>query len=673
MTPDRSDLYRAMSLTPVKDSLTALKSLWSTRVGYSDDINKLRNAVRTSPIATFQESKKRNSPQLVYLKRGTWNELKDYMSREALFMALSYEDAWDGVALVLEAIENPHIDGIRGGKSKCGYLFGRHKTWTDVAVRETYYELSDEYHGKTSSTIEETLGMEHSIERLAAITYRVAKEEFDIKTAELREEWDDEAVLEGDEADTILSRARTEVSNHLELNDDQRSALAAFIDLDATEGDGKDWFEHAAGIHNDEENAIVNALASTTNEAPAETSSKPDIIVDPNLAPAVNALLSQATSGKLTELDGLIKSNHDMGSVINTLTEEIATLKASASRVRLTPSAEPREDMHGIKTMVAWKTASDFFKDPNGKRNKALAFEVPHFIHEKDGKEVVHPDVPLVDENYRFRRKVLVKLLTGIALGKNTWLHGHTGTGKSTLVQQVCARLGMICHRVNLDSGLERSDLTGNTELREHKGATVSEFLEGIIPQAMQQPCVLLLDEIDFAKTDVLYVIQAALENAGLRLTEDNGRMVYPNQHFRFIATGNTKGQGDEYGIYMGARVLSGATLDRFQSFIHVPYMDNDDEQAVLESVVPSISSDLAGKMVQFASEVRRAFMNGEIGTPLSPRGLHTLAELYAFYQPTSRTDKAALDQALEQVMLDKVTDDGQQCIRNLIDTTISL
>ena len=157
--------------------------------------------------------------------------------------------------------------------------------------------------------------------------------------------------------------------------------------------------------------------------------------------------------------------------------------------------------------------------------------------------------MPSVDVNYKFDMTALFRVLQGIVDGNNSYLYGHTGTGKSTLVEQVCAHLKYPLVRVNFDSEISRMDLIGRDTLVTVDGQTVSKFVDGVLPDALSRSCLLLCDEVDFVRPDVMYVFQRVLEGNGLLISEDGGRRVDANPWFRLIATANTVGQGDDLSL----------------------------------------------------------------------------------------------------------------------------
>ena len=201
-------------------------------------------------------------------------------------------------------------------------------------------------------------------------------------------------------------------------------------------------------------------------------------------------------------------------------------------------------------------------------------FRVPvwHWEDEPD-------EVPVLDPNYIFRPMDLFKTLMTIVTDQRMWLKGHTGTGKTTLVEQVAARLRWPVLRINFDSEITRLDLIGRDVLRTENGQTVSMFADGLLPKGLAGPYILLLDEFDRIRPDIAYVMQRALEGNGLTVVEDGGRHIVPHQWTRTIATANTAGQGDDTGLYPGARPQSAALLDRFTSWADIDYLSPPERQ----------------------------------------------------------------------------------------------
>ena len=222
--------------------------------------------------------------------------------------------------------------------------------------------------------------------------------------------------------------------------------------------------------------------------------------------------------------------------------------------------------------------------------------------------------------------------------------------------------------RVNLDSALERADLVGNITLANDGGTTVSKFEEGVLPRVMTQPCALILDEFDAGRADLLFVIQRASEGKGLMLTEDGGRIVTPHPLFRFCATANSRGQGDEHGIYAGVRPINGALLDRFPVFIEVDYLTEKEEGTVLKKNYPEVADETRTHLVQFAQSMRKAFTTGEITVPCSPRGLQSICEMIPFFDNILPTNAKAIEMAIETAIIDRAPVDNRQRIIEIAD-----
>ena len=236
------------------------------------------------------------------------------------------------------------------------------------------------------------------------------------------------------------------------------------------------------------------------------------------------------------------------------------------------------------------------------------------------------------------------------------------------MIEQVCARLGYPLRRVNFDSEITRLDLIGRDVLTQENGTTVSRFEDGILPQAMQEPCVLLCDEMDFVRPDVAYVAQRVLEaDGGLMLTEDAGRVVNPHALFRIFATANTKGQGDEFGMYSGARVQSMAFLERFTSWIKVDYMPSEDRAKLMRAKVGGGLTDTVFNTInQYVTEHIEAFTGSQVMQPISPRGYLELASATSFLRGSYQSEEQALREAFGMVILDRATEQDKVVLEGI-------
>jgi cobaltochelatase CobS len=283
------------------------------------------------------------------------------------------------------------------------------------------------------------------------------------------------------------------------------------------------------------------------------------------------------------------------------------------------------------------------------RKRESLDFEVPYFDW-----NTPHPMVPEVDADYIFRPDPTLKALMGLVKGVNTYAVGHTGSGKTTLFLQLAARMQWPVIRVNFDSEITRLDLIGRDVLRSDPatGVTVSEFIEGVLPTAIAGPFILLCDEVDRVRPEVSYVFQRALEDQGILLNEDGGRLVSPHDWHRIVATANTVGQGDEFGLYQGARHQSQAFLDRFANWIEIGYLSKKDETKLLKSKAPGIDESASNTIMDYVAEHRAAFVNAEILQPISARGIEQLGVQYVSYKSLLSNESKAMKMAFDSVVL---------------------
>ena len=229
--------------------------------------------------------------------------------------------------------------------------------------------------------------------------------------------------------------------------------------------------------------------------------------------------------------------------------------------------------------------------------------------------------VPDLDESYQFDRETTLAILAGFAYNRRVMIQGYHGTGKSTHIEQVAARLNWPCVRINLDSHISRIDLIGKDAIVLREGVQVTEFREGILPWALQHPCALVFDEYDAGRPDVMFVIQRVLEVEGKMTLLDQNKVLRPHKAFRLFATTNTVGLGDTTGLYHGTQQIV-TTLN---------YLPHDDEGGIVLAKSPSYDNDEGHKvlssMVSVADLTRAGFINGDISTVMSPRTVITWAE----------------------------------------------
>ena len=239
--------------------------------------------------------------------------------------------------------------------------------------------------------------------------------------------------------------------------------------------------------------------------------------------------------------------------------------------------------------------------------------------------------VPELDPDYRFDRATTLAILAGFAKNRRVIITGYHGTGKSTHIEQVAARLNWPCVRVNLDSHISRIDLIGRDAIVIRDGLQVTEFRDGILPWALQHNVALVFDEYDAGRPDVMFVIQRVLEVSGRLTLLDQNKVIRPHPGFRLFATANTIGLGDTTGLYHGTQQINQGQMDRWSIVTVLNYLPHDNEvEIVLAKARPYRTADgldIVIKMVRVADLTRNAFMNGDISTVMSPRTVITWAE----------------------------------------------
>ena len=240
--------------------------------------------------------------------------------------------------------------------------------------------------------------------------------------------------------------------------------------------------------------------------------------------------------------------------------------------------------------------------------------------------------VPELDPTYRFDKETTLAIVAGFAFNRRVMIQGYHGTGKSTHIEQVAARLNWPCIRVNLDSHISRIDLIGKDAIVLKDGKQVTEFREGILPWALQHACALVFDEYDAGRPDVMFVIQRVLEVEGKLTLLDQNKVIRPHRSFRLFATANTVGLGDTTGLYHGTQQINQGQMDRWNIVSTLNYLPHGQETEIVMAKMGMDASDTKGKkqiesMVALADLTRAGFINGDISTVMSPRTVITWAE----------------------------------------------
>ncbi len=239
--------------------------------------------------------------------------------------------------------------------------------------------------------------------------------------------------------------------------------------------------------------------------------------------------------------------------------------------------------------------------------------------------------VPEIDPDYLFNKETTLAILAGFAHNRRVMVQGYHGTGKSTHIEQVAARLNWPCIRINLDSHVSRIDLVGKDAIVLRDGKQVTEFKEGILPYALQSNTALVFDEYDAGRPDVMFVIQRVLEVSGRLTLLDQSKVIRPHPAFRLFATTNTIGLGDTSGLYHGTQQINQGQMDRWSIVATLNYLPHDDEVDIVLSKVKSFEThdgkETINNMVRLADLTRNAFINGDLSTVMSPRTVITWAE----------------------------------------------
>ncbi len=280
--------------------------------------------------------------------------------------------------------------------------------------------------------------------------------------------------------------------------------------------------------------------------------------------------------------------------------------------------------------------------------------------------------VPEIDPAYRFNRAVTLALLAGFERNRRVMVQGLHGTGKSTHVEQVAARLNWPCVRVNLDGHVSRLDLVGRDAVVVRDGLQVTEFQEGIVPWSLQRPIALVFDEYDAGRPDVMFVIQRVLERDGRFTLLDQNRVLTPNPWFRLFATSNTVGQGNLNGLYHGAQRLNHAQIDRWNIVATLDYLPRGEEIAIVQARVPALAGaddrPLVDSMVAVAELTRRAFAAGDLSTLMSPRTVISWAENLEIFRDVALAFRLSFLNKCEEAERPIVAELYQRCFGEELD-----
>ncbi|MDI2090832.1 AAA family ATPase [Commensalibacter oyaizuii] len=283
--------------------------------------------------------------------------------------------------------------------------------------------------------------------------------------------------------------------------------------------------------------------------------------------------------------------------------------------------------------------------------------------------------VPDLDPSYCFDKEITQAILAGFKYNRRVMVQGFHGTGKSSHIEQIAARLNWPCVRINLDSHISRIDLIGKDAIVLQDGKQITQFKEGLLPWALENPCALIFDEYDAGRPDVMFVIQRVLEAEGKLTLLDQNRVIRPHQAFRLFATANTIGLGDTTGLYHGTQQINQGQMDRWNIVASLNYLPHEQETQIIMSKMGVSENDseatkMINSMVALANLTRHGFASGEISTVMSPRTVITWAENFEIFKDLALAFRLTFLNKCDEAERQTVAEYYQRCFN--IDPLIS-
>ena len=274
--------------------------------------------------------------------------------------------------------------------------------------------------------------------------------------------------------------------------------------------------------------------------------------------------------------------------------------------------------------------------------------------------------VPEIDKNYKFDKDTTLAILSGFSFNKRVLVQGYHGTGKSTHIEQVAARLNWPCIRVNLDSHISRIDLIGKDAITIKDGKQITEFQEGILPWSIQNPIALVFDEYDAGRPDVMFVIQRVLEAEGNFTLLDKNKVLKQHKYFRLFATSNTVGLGDTTGLYHGTQQINQGQMDRWNIVTSLNYLSLEREMEIIlaknKSYNNSKGKEEIANMIKVASLTRKGFVSGDISTVMSPRTVMHWAENNLIFKDIGYSFRVTFLNKCDEVEKNIIAEYYQRC-----------
>ena len=274
--------------------------------------------------------------------------------------------------------------------------------------------------------------------------------------------------------------------------------------------------------------------------------------------------------------------------------------------------------------------------------------------------------VPEIDKTYKFDKETTLAVLSGFAFNKRVLVQGYHGTGKSTHIEQIAARLNWPCIRINLDSHVSRIDLIGKDSIVIKDGKQVTEFKEGILPWSIQNPVALVFDEYDAGRPDVMFVIQRVLEAEGNFTLLDKNKVIKQNKFFRLFATSNTVGLGVTTGLYHGTQQINQGQMDRWNIVTTLNYLGLDKEMEIILGKNKNLNNpkgkEKVANMIKVATLTRKGFMAGDISTVMSPRTVLHWAENSEIFKDTGYAFRVTFLNKCDEVEKNTIAEYYQRC-----------
>ncbi len=307
----------------------------------------------------------------------------------------------------------------------------------------------------------------------------------------------------------------------------------------------------------------------------------------------------------------------------------------------------------------------DLPKKPDAKIDVAKVFNIDSDITVKGYKNKTEW-VPQVDESYVFDKDTTLSILAGFEHNRRVMVQGFHGTGKSTHIEQIAARLNWPCVRINLDSHISRIDLLGKDAIKLNDGKQITEFQEGLLPWSIQNPVALVFDEYDAGRPDVMFVIQRILEVEGKLTLLDQNKILEPHASFRLFATTNTVGLGDMTGLYHGTQQINQGQMDRWHILATLNYLDPDQEYKVVMSKLNNLkgvkNQDIVKNMIKLANLTRTGFANGDISTLMSPRTVISWGQNFKIFKDIVSSFKLTFLNKCDEVERSIISEYFQRC-----------